>query len=225
VSLERLRRLAAALDRPGEDPVVDALSRYLDELERWNRGANLVSRRQDRAGLRRMVRNALALAACLPASVDRGLEIGSGAGLPGVVVALVRPDLELHLVERRRRRAAFLGHLQDALPLPSVKVHSGDAVRLMERPGWRGGFDLVLLQALTVPEVAMAAARPFLAASGRVVMAGGEGLAGRLGLVGRSARGLIPGASGQIVVAHAGGDKGWRAASMTYDGDDEHDGF
>lgn len=54
------------------------------------------------------------------------LDVGSGAGLPGIPLAISRPDLEVHLVERRRRRTAFLNLVRGQLNLERVSVHGRD---------------------------------------------------------------------------------------------------
>ncbi|HQH06699.1 MAG TPA: 16S rRNA (guanine(527)-N(7))-methyltransferase RsmG [Phycicoccus sp.] len=57
----------------------------------------------------------------------RVIDVGSGAGLPGLVLALVRPDLEMHLVEPMLRRTTWLTTVVDELDLANVTVHRGRA--------------------------------------------------------------------------------------------------
>src|SRR6266511_3841554 len=61
-------------------------------------------------------------AACLPERTATVVDIGSGAGLPGIPVAISRPDLSVYLVEPRARRAAFLELTVDTLKLSNVRV-------------------------------------------------------------------------------------------------------
>lgn len=58
------------------------------------------------------------------------VDVGSGAGLPGVPLAVSRPDWTVHLVERRRRRAAFLNLTKGRLGLQNAHVHQADVTRL-----------------------------------------------------------------------------------------------
>lgn len=58
---------------------------------------------------------------------ERVIDVGSGAGLPGLVLAIARPDLELHLVEPMQRRCAWLGEAVQELDLTNVTVHRGRA--------------------------------------------------------------------------------------------------
>lgn len=60
----------------------------------------------------------------------RIVDVGSGAGLPGVALAIVRPDLDIHLVEPMLRRTAWLEAVVEELGLPRVSVHRGRAEEL-----------------------------------------------------------------------------------------------
>ena len=71
---------------------------------------------------------------CLPVSTlmangAKVLDIGSGAGLPGVVIALARPDLQVTLLEPLQRRVDFLNEVVATLKIPNLSVHRGKAER------------------------------------------------------------------------------------------------
>jgi 16S rRNA (guanine527-N7)-methyltransferase len=74
----------------------------------------------------RHVFNSVALAPVIPAGVTV-VDLGSGAGLPGIPIALARPDLNVILVEPMARRVAFLRDCVAALDLPRVDIHYGRA--------------------------------------------------------------------------------------------------
>jgi 16S rRNA (guanine527-N7)-methyltransferase len=65
--------------------------------------------------------------------VQRVIDVGSGAGLPGLALAIVRPDLELHLVEPLARRTAWLSDAVAELGLPNVTVHTARAETLWDQ--------------------------------------------------------------------------------------------
>lgn len=75
---------------------------------------------------RRHVVNSAAVAPYLPGS-GSVIDVGSGAGLPGVVLALMRPDLQVHLVEPMQRRVAWLTEVSERLGLDNVVVHGARA--------------------------------------------------------------------------------------------------
>lgn len=75
---------------------------------------------------RRHVVNSAAVAPYLPES-GALIDVGSGAGLPGVVLALMRPDLQVHLVEPMQRRVVWLTEVSERLELDNVVVHGARA--------------------------------------------------------------------------------------------------
>lgn len=100
---------------------------------------------------------------------DRRLcDLGSGAGLPGLVVACVRSDLEVVLTEVRRNRAAFLESAIVELALPHVTVWARRIETLRER------FDLCTARAFADPRRSWATAERLLGTSGRMIYWAGE---------------------------------------------------
>lgn len=107
-----------------QDPARDArLATYRDLLLRWNRTINLVSARTAEDVDRRHVADSLQIVPLLP---EEGpiADLGSGGGLPGLVIAAALPQREVHLVESDRRKAAFLIEAAAAMGLKRVKVHA-----------------------------------------------------------------------------------------------------
>ena len=105
--------------------------------------------------------DSLAAAAVLPAST-RVVDLGSGAGFPGVPVAIARPDLEVVLVEIRERRVHFLRHVTRTLALPCEVWR-----RSVDDPG-ETPFDAVLVRALAPPERALPVAQRWVGPEGEV---------------------------------------------------------
>jgi 16S rRNA (guanine527-N7)-methyltransferase len=75
-------------------------------------------------------------------------DVGSGAGLPGIVLAIRRPDLQVTLVEPLLRRTTFLELAVSTMELSNVHVHRGRAEELPGGPDWAGGFDVVTSRAV-----------------------------------------------------------------------------
>ncbi len=96
------------------------LARYLGELDRWRRRVNLTGN----LSAEELADHALesAVGQGLIAHGTRLIDIGSGAGLPGVPISLVRPDLLVTLLEPRARRAAFLRHVVRQIGLSNATV-------------------------------------------------------------------------------------------------------
>lgn len=116
---------------------------------------------------RRHVLNSAALVDFLP---DHGvvLDIGSGAGLPGVVLALMRPDLEFHLVEPMQRRAGWLAEVAALVAAQNVRVHQARA------EGVRLQADAVTARAVAPLGTLVGWAAPLVSDGGRVVVLKGR---------------------------------------------------
>jgi 16S rRNA (guanine527-N7)-methyltransferase len=97
------------------------------------------------------------------------VDLGSGAGLPGIPLAIVRPDLSFRLVEVRQRRAAFLELAVDALALRNATVVQGPIERLAPP------LDLCLSRALADPIRAWGLVDPLLSPDGRLLYWAGRG--------------------------------------------------
>jgi 16S rRNA (guanine527-N7)-methyltransferase len=97
-----------------------ALGRYLGELDSWRRRINLTGQLSPDE----LVNHALesVLGARLIPQGARVVDVGSGAGFPGLPIAISREDLEVTLVEPRQKRGAFLRHIVRMLTLPRTEV-------------------------------------------------------------------------------------------------------
>lgn len=118
-----LRRKAPAFGLDLDASRTDRLSRYLAELDRWRRRVNLTGD-LDAEELAGHALESL-LASDLVAHSEKVVDIGSGAGFPGMPLAIGRPDLAVALVEPRGKRAAFLRHVCRELGLSNVTVIEG----------------------------------------------------------------------------------------------------
>lgn len=106
--------LNAVWQSPGERlAALERLSRLLDLVVTWNARVDLTAARDERELVDLYLADALVLAARHPRALEprdaeTWTDVGSGAGAPGLVLALLRPDLQLTLVEPRAKRIAFL---------------------------------------------------------------------------------------------------------------------
>lgn len=100
------------------------------------------------------------------------LDIGSGGGLPGIVIAIVRPNLEVHLLEATTKKAEFLAGVGAALGL-GVIVHNDRAEELARGP-LAGSFPVVTARAVARLPKLIELCAPFLAQGGRIHAIKGE---------------------------------------------------
>ncbi|MGH9041484.1 MAG: RsmG family class I SAM-dependent methyltransferase [Acidimicrobiia bacterium] len=111
------------------------------------------------------------MAACLPAGTERVLDLGSGGGVPGLVLAVDQPALRLVLVDSAVRRCRFLREATD-------EVGAGDRVEVVEEraetaarhPTLRGAFDVVVARLFGSPGVTAECAVGFLRLGGSLIV-------------------------------------------------------
>lgn len=144
------------------------LREYLAELGRWNRRRNLSAVALEDAWHRHVEESLRLLAA---ATVEPGsalVDVGSGAGVPGLVVAVVRSDVSVHLLESDAHKQGFLVHVAGLLDLDNVSVLGCRAEAAGRDPSHRERFDVALSRATAPPAVLCELALPLLRIGGRL---------------------------------------------------------
>ena len=119
------------------------LSNYVVLLLKWNAKINLIGPATENDVWSRHVDDSLQLVALIPETATALVDLGSGGGLPGLVIAMARPDLRVTLVEQDQRKAAFLKEARSLLALSNVMVEAKDIAAL------EGQFDVVTARALS----------------------------------------------------------------------------
>jgi 16S rRNA (guanine527-N7)-methyltransferase len=128
------------------------LARYLSEVLEWNSVLALISRRDPLAACERLLFESLELGQLLDiGSAGRVADVGSGAGFPGLVWALMFPRLEVVLIERREKRALFLERTIRKLGATNVSVVARDLGDVSRETSLPGTFDLVTTVAVGDP--------------------------------------------------------------------------
>ena len=156
----RLNGLLSQALLPELDPsLAERFAAYLSLIVRWNARVNLTSVRDEDAILSRHFVESIVCARALPSRVRTLLDFGSGAGLPGIPIALCCPDIAVTLAESQGKKAAFLQEAVRVLGL-SAKVYPERAELLVEP------FDCVTLRAVDHMEQALAQATRLVRAGG-----------------------------------------------------------
>lgn len=159
--------------------------RYYEELVEWNQRFNLTTVvGYDEVQLRHFLDSLSCLLAmpgwshevvgdCLPfvrgPQPWRCLDVGAGAGFPGLPVKIVCPELRLTLLEATRKKVEFLVHLVDALGLKGVEVIWKRAETLGQNEHYRERYDVVVARAVAELKVLSEFTLPFCRIGGRVI--------------------------------------------------------
>jgi len=151
-ALAHLAEPAQVLGIELDPDAVVKLAHYARELHRWNQRINLTGARSEAEILREHVADALALLPHLPAGEFALIDVGSGAGLPGVPLAILRPDARVLLIEPNGKKFSFLQAMRRLIPLPGTEVRS---LRLEALPA-TDRFDVAVSRAVWAPEVWLA---------------------------------------------------------------------
>ena len=174
--LEGAKRLRFGLDRHQ----VEAFRAYEQALLAEGPAAGLTALRESEAIQRRHFLEPLALLAALEEMEglgERAIDIGTGAGFPGLPIKIVRPQLRLTLLEATGKKAAFLERLVERLGLQEVTIVHGRAEELAHDPAHRQAYDLALARALSPLPTLVELALGFLRRGGVLAAAKGSGAA------------------------------------------------
>jgi 16S rRNA (guanine527-N7)-methyltransferase len=171
-----LAESAASLAVPLSSEQIDRLVAFEELLREYAVPWGLVSRADAGALRERHLLDSLRAAPLVDR--HRVVDIGSGAGLPGIVVAVARPSAAVHLVEPRRRRVAFLELAAERLGLANA-VPVAARIEHVDGP-----FDVAFARAFAGAGASWSAARRVLGPGGRLVyFAGARSEAGSIGTV------------------------------------------
>jgi 16S rRNA (guanine527-N7)-methyltransferase len=167
--------LAARAKLSLSDAQLGLLDAYIDALLAANQTMNLTRIDTRDAAEVGHVGDALTLLPYIPRDAKRLADVGSGGGIPGIPLAIARPDLRVLLIESTQKKANFLAQTARALRLTNVDVSSKRAEDEARTPGDREGFDVVTARALAEMRVLAEWCLPLTKVGGRVLaMKGGK---------------------------------------------------
>jgi 16S rRNA (guanine527-N7)-methyltransferase len=161
---EGTRRVIGRSLGPGETA---AFGKYLNILRKWNKAQRLIGSDDPAWIVENLFLDSLLFLAVLPGDAHAVADLGSGAGIPGIPLKIVRPDLEMRLVESRARRASFLATAIRELGMTSIAVLHGRAEDHM--PELAGQFDAVVMRCAGPAAVVIDVAREMVRPGGLVI--------------------------------------------------------
>lgn len=164
---------AEVLGGPLDPGVLDGLAAYLELLSKWNARINLSGSREPEA-LAGHVLDCLGVVPHVPADAKRLVDVGSGAGLPGAILAIARPGLAVTALEPVHKKHAFLAAVRRELGVNNLQAFA-ERVEVHREAAGFVGYDVAVSRAtFAVPEW-LACGRTLVRASGVVLaMEGSE---------------------------------------------------
>ncbi|PON35041.1 rRNA small subunit methyltransferase G [Parasponia andersonii] len=162
----------------------DQIHLYVDVLLQWNQKMNLTAIKEVNEVMERHVEDSLAvippirnsyLSHCSSSCNNLNLvDVGSGAGLPGIVFAIACPGWEVTLMESMKKRCVFLEHVIGHIGLPNVQVVRGRAENLGQNQCFREQFDVAVARAVAEMRILAEYCLPLVRVGGLFVAAKGH---------------------------------------------------
>jgi 16S rRNA (guanine527-N7)-methyltransferase len=178
--MHRLTSGAAQLGLNLQPPQIAAFETYTRELLSWNAQFNLTAITDPEQVEIRHYLDSLALIPTLaalegvtvPALLSRGVravDVGAGAGFPGLALRIVWPRLRLCMIEATAKKVRFIEHMAGQLGIPDVQLVHGRAEELALRDEYRASYDLVMARAVATLPTLVEYLLPLAKRGGRVV--------------------------------------------------------
>ena len=159
---------------------LDQFSSYSAELRRWNERVNLTAISDDCKIAVRHFLDSLRCALSWGISPNSLIDVGAGAGFPGLPLKILRPELRLTLVESVEKKAAFLRHVVAELSLNDVSIVVGRAEIAGRAAAHREQYDVAVARAVAELRVLAEYCLPLCRLGGRFLAPKGGQIAGEL---------------------------------------------
>lgn len=173
-----MKRMGLEIAEPGLDDMVA----YAEELQRWNRAYNLVGRRTGVSGMVDLYVDSLT-PLCIKGLIDEEkelLDVGSGAGLPGIPLYIAAGPFKLTLVESQRKKISFLRHIKRRLELRDIGLYPARLEEMAKEEDRLNAYDVGLARAVMDPLLLAGGIYPLISEGGVMVLFVGREDAGRM---------------------------------------------
>ncbi len=148
---------------------------FLENIWAWNKRINLTGITKKREMIIKLLLDPLVALPYLPASGTL-LDVGSGAGIPGLPLKIARPSYEVHLLEARAKKVSFLRYMTRKIGLTGIKAFQGRAEKGHDLPALFPGYDIVTARALAPLIKTIDICYPYIRPGGLLVVFKGSGI-------------------------------------------------
>jgi 16S rRNA (guanine527-N7)-methyltransferase len=164
------------------EKAIQSFETYLKELLKWNQRINLTAIRSEKGIVLKHFLDSLSVNPHLPKHSSI-LDIGSGAGFPGIPLKIIQPSLEVTLIDSVRKKVDFQRHIIRMLGLKGTEAIHGRVQDKEILQSLGGRFDIVLSRAFSDLQTLLALSLPFLKREGTVIAMKGEVDPNEIGLL------------------------------------------
>lgn len=164
---ELLKEGLRELDIAFSEEQIQAFMVFLSELKKWNRTYNLTGIREDKDIVEKHFLDSLLYLKAMPEGAIRVADIGTGAGFPGIPIKIIRPEIEMYLIESSGKKAAFLRHVVKKIGLDRIEVIEKRVEEVKSGRELPSPVDIAVTRALF-------SIREFIKKSSHLVKEGGE---------------------------------------------------
>lgn len=147
--MEYFRKIIKLSNYNLSEKQIDQFKNYLIKLLQWNKRTNLISKRDEKNVVLRHFLESIAILDIIEFPINSCLiDVGTGAGFPGLPLKIVRPDLNLTLLDSKRLKILFLSDILKALNLSNVDIVQDRAEIACIKPAFNRKFDFVIVRAV-----------------------------------------------------------------------------
>lgn len=164
--MERLKTAVAEMGITLSAAQLNQFETYFVELSDWNRRVNLTRIIEREAVIAKHFLDSLSCLRAVPQLPARVVDVGTGAGLPGLALKIVQPDIQLTLVESVGKKTAFLRHIVETLALENVTVLHARAEDVGQMGAHREKYGLAVARAVAPVRVLAEYLLPLVATGG-----------------------------------------------------------